>query len=130
MGPVPPDSLRITPTQGPADKSTEVTVYGFAWYIGALGYSLSVGGEVVVEFGGGSDCAFPFKTPPRPPGRVPVRVSQYGGSGSPILAGFFTYGAGDADPCTQPGFPCASSAACCSTADAPVACTSGRCRAM
>lgn len=105
MGPIPADSLRIAPTQGNAGASNDIAILGFAWYIGALGYGVRVGDEVVVEFGGGSDCSFALTAPPRPPGRVPVWVSQYG-AGDWVLAGFFTYSAGDNDQCTQPGFPC------------------------
>jgi hypothetical protein len=129
MGPLAADSLRVVPTEGSAGASTEVTVYGFAWYIGALGYGVRVGSETVVEFGGGTDCAFKFKVPARPPGRVPIFVSQYGMSDSWVLAGFFTYSAGDIDTCIQPGYPCAGTTDCCSTSDALVACSSGRCRA-
>ncbi|MBI5531664.1 MAG: IPT/TIG domain-containing protein [Deltaproteobacteria bacterium] len=129
MGPVLPDSLRVVPTSGSAGASTEVTVYGFAWYIGALGYGVRVGSETIVEYGGGGDCAFKFKVPAHAPGRVPIFVSQYGSSDSWVLAGFFTYSAGDIDQCIQPGYPCTAAADCCSASDAPVSCTSGRCRA-
>ncbi len=130
MGPVLADSLRVVPTSGNAGESSEVTVYGFAWYIGALGYGVRVGSETIVEYGGGGECAFAFKVPARSPGRVPIFVSQYGSSDDWILAGFFTYGAGDIDTCTQPGYPCTGVADCCGTSDAPVTCSSGRCRAQ
>jgi len=129
MGPVLPEALRIRPTAGPAGVATEVTVEGYPWYIGALGYGVRVGEETVVEFGGGESCAFSFVVPPRPAGDVPIWVSQYGSSTDWVLAGVFSFGGGTEPACVQPGFPCTGADTCCGTPDAPVSCTQGRCRA-
>jgi hypothetical protein len=130
QGPIAADSLRVVPSEGAAGASTEVTVFGFPWYIGALGYAARVGTETTVQFGGGSDCAFTFEVPANSPGRMPIYISQYGSTDSWVLAGFFTYSGGDTDTCIQPGYPCADSESCCTTSDAPVSCSSWRCRAQ
>ena len=127
MGPV-PEPLRIWPTSGAAGETTEVLVMGFPWYVGALWYGVRVDDETVDNLSDAAeDCSFSFTAPARPPGRVAVLVSQYGGGEPWVLAGFFTYSAGDIDDCVQPGYACGVGDTCCSTSAVPVTCHANRC---
>lgn len=104
-------------------------IEGFPFYVGALFYLVRVGnsGDIDVSSSTGQ-CRITVRAPARPPGRVPVWVSSYGGGAPHSLAGFFTYSGGSTDNCVQPGFPCGNGPPCCATGDVPVSCQTGRCR--
>ena len=126
QGPL-PEYLKIRPTTGPARQEQTLTVEGFPFYVGALFYLVRVGESGELFQAGGTTCSFEVSVPGQDVGRVPVWVSQYGGTEPWVLAGFFTFSSGDYETCVQPGFPCAPTQACCATGDVPVACVSGRC---
>jgi len=125
MGPV-PEPLRIRPTVGPAGQENTIEVYGYPWYIGALFYLMRIDDEDVMEHGGGL-CSLQFVAPAHDPGMRAVWVSQYGGDEPWVLAGFFTYSAGDLPDCVQPGLFCDTSGDCCQTPQVPMTCVGGRC---
>lgn len=127
MGPIAPGALRLFPTVGTAGASTQVTVSGYPFYIGALSYGVRFGDLELWDGGGAGPCSFYVNSPVMGPGMVPVYVSQYGPQAPWIIAGFFTYSGGVIPECIQPGFPCLQSEQCCATAAAPMMCTQGRC---
>jgi hypothetical protein len=126
-----PPLLKLGTVWGPGGEEPEIAVEGAPFYVGALGYSIRVGesGDLP-QLGGAEPCGLTALAPAEPAGTMlPVWVSQYGFSEPWVLAGFFSWIANDDYPtCVQPGFSCAADAACCETADVPMACRSGQCR--
>lgn len=124
-----PEPLRAEPTR--VRPGGRVTISGTSFYIGALGHSVRLGDDVIVEFGsfgGGSACeaavAIPEETTP---GTHALWVSQYTGAEPWVLAGVLHVGEAAVD-CVQPGFPCDGAADCCTAPGVSLTCTSGRCR--
>jgi hypothetical protein len=127
-GNVMPEYLKISPVSGPAGVDAEIAIQGFPPYIGALYYTARVGSSGELMQMGGGTCSFSVVAPGQPPGMVPVWASHYGGGPPWVLAGFYTWDAGSAANCVQPGFSCGQGPDCCATADVPMACIGGRCR--
>jgi hypothetical protein len=128
QGPL-PEYLKLASTYGPAQQQQIITIQGFPFYVGALYYLVRFGDSSAWYQLGGTTCSFDVSVPPHAAGMESVWVSQYGGDDPWVLAGFFTFSAGDYPTCVQPGYPCAASnMECCQTSDVPMACTAGRCR--
>jgi hypothetical protein len=130
-GPAPgplPEYLKLSSVYGPAGAQQTITIQGFPFYVGALYYLVRVGDSGDLYQGGGTTCSFDVTVPPHATGLAPVWVSQYGGGDPWVLAGFFTFSAGDYPTCVQPGNPCSAGTTCCETPDVPMGCVAGRCR--
>jgi hypothetical protein len=127
QGPL-PEYLKLRQTTGPAATEQTITIEGFPFYVGALGYFVRLGDGKELLQEGGTTCSLDVTLPPHRDGVEPVWVSQYGGGDPWVLAGFFTFSRGDYPTCVQPGYPCGAGATCCATAEVPMACVAGRCR--
>lgn len=127
---LPPEPLRAEPTR--VRPGGRVTISGTSFYIGALGHSVRLGDEVLVELGGplggASACEAIVQIPEdTASGAHALWVSQYFGGEPWVLAGVLHVGDA-ARVCVQPGFPCADAADCCTAPGVTLTCTSGRCR--
>lgn len=129
QGPL-PEYLKISPPYGPAHQAIDLYIEGFPFYVGALFYTARVGPSAALPQSNGSTCSFMVQVPGQAAGTVPVWASQYGGGGPWVLAGFFSWLDGDYPACIQPGMICGADFPCCATADVPMACVDGRCRAI
>jgi hypothetical protein len=127
QGPL-PEYLKLSAVSGPAEKQQTITIEGYPFYVGALYYLVRVGDSGDLYQGGGTTCSFDVTVPPHGIGMEPVWVSQYGGGDPWVLAGFFTFSAGEYPTCGQPGYPCRAGTTCCETADVKMGCVAGRCR--
>lgn len=125
-----PELLKLGTVWGPGGEDAEIVVEGAPFYVGALGYSVRAGDSDDLPQSAGDVCSMTVLAPAEPAGTMlPVWVSQYGFSEPWVLAGFFSWIAGDDYPsCVQPGLACAEGYACCETAGVPMACRSDRCR--
>ena len=138
QGPL-PEYLKISPTKGSAGQEITLSIQGYPFYIGALGYSVQLGDVDLTSYvTGGAACTLEITVPDSvatpEEGMQPVWVSSYGyGMDDPgewVLAGFFSW---LDDPnawegCSQPGYPCQSDGNCCETTDVPMECRERRCR--
>jgi hypothetical protein len=99
-------TLRISPTHGVAGQAVTLTVRGGHFYIGALFWVVSMGGDEAISEPAVDNCNIDATFTPMAPGIYPVFVG-YGSSSITALAGFYTASAGLTPPNTiQPGFPC------------------------
>lgn len=129
QGPL-PEYLKLSHTRGAVGDPSTVSIEGFPFYIGALGYSVRLGlsGPELRNVNGGL-CSMEVEMDGREEGVAPVWVSSYGFYEPRILAGFFfwLHNPDEWEECIQPGYPCAENTPCCETDDVPMKCESGRC---
>ena len=126
-----PALLKLRSVYGAAGQPAELVVEGAPFYVGALGYSVRAGDSEDLQQEGGEPCSLTAIAPAEPAGTMlAVWVSQYGLGEPWVLAGFFSWIAGDQYPtCLQPGMPCDDAErTCCETSDAPMSCQAGRCQ--
>jgi len=122
--------LRISPTSGTAGQPVKLIVSGSPFYIGALFYKVRLGTEEKMEESGAGECTIGATFTPKTPGLYAVEVSQYGGGGPWVLAGFYLASGGAiGDPEIQPGYTCPTATAkqCASAGPYACGCTNGRC---
>lgn len=126
------DGLRISPTVGVAGQEVQLRIEGHDFIVGPFQYSVRIGGEFVTQDTGPRCTLYVRYTPPAP-GIFAVEVSQYGGRGPWVLAGFYGATAGVVPPpAIQPGFACApepapGDAPCASGGNYACECVEGRC---
>ncbi len=132
--PIQPGDLRISPTWGPANTEADIRIQGHPWIVAAMFYLVWVehqtgpGSPTAVELSSdGYNCNHVVRAPAHDPGVMPVWVSQYGGDGPMVLAGFYTYSTGEIPQCVQPGMPCSDASECCTASGMWMECDTGRC---
>lgn len=129
QGPL-PQYLKLSNTRAQPGVTNTVSIQGFPFYVGALGYSVRLGrnGAELGTLGGGQ-CFLEVELPPREPGVSSVWVSSYGFGEPWVLAGFFFWkeDVDEWEECIQPGWSCGGGFPCCETPEVPMMCEAGRC---
>lgn len=123
--------LRLVQTSGAAGQPTALSIEGAQLYVGALFYRARINGSQLTGYVqvGAKPCSARVTFTPSRPGVYTVEISQYGGAGPWVLAGFYTATAGAPAPDrSQPGFPCGSASRCVQGPGYSCSCVTGRCR--